>query len=106
MACQSQPDVERYNKLLAPDVKTAKNAIAKAAKSLRLLLTDNDARLGALVEHGLMRDKNPKSVSKELQDNVDKNPALFWTLIREIRLMDGGSEAAAKLESKFEYAIA
>ena len=98
MASQSPPDVERYSKLLAPDVKTTKNAIAKAARSLRLLLAGNDARLSVLVQHGLLRDKNPKSLSRELQDNMDKNPALFWTLVREIGLMEGGSEAAAKLE--------
>ena len=103
MASHCPPDVERYSKLLAPDAKRAKSAVAKAAKSLRVLLTDKEERLAVLVEHGLLRDKNVESLTKELQDSVERSPALFWVLLREISVMEDGSEAAAKLEGMLHH---
>ena len=90
----------RYSGLRAPDPKVAKNAVSKAAKSLRNLLEEDEGKLDVLVQHKLLRDKNPKSVSKELQETVLQEPALFWVLLREIENFTDGTEAAKKLAGK------
>ena len=98
MASASPPEVESYNGLEIPDGKTAKNAIAKAAKALRGLFTDQQERIDVLVQKGLLRHKNFESLTKELQLNVENNPALFWVLLGEISRLKDGAEAKRKLE--------
>ncbi len=98
MAASSPPGNERYSDLKAPDAKVAKNAIAKAAKALRTLLANDEKKLDILVKHRLLRDKNTKSVTKELQETILQEPALFWVLLREIENFADGAEAARKLE--------
>ena len=99
MAASSQPSKKCYNGLKPPDAKVAKNALAKAAKSLKNLLdTDGEEKRDVLVQHGLLRDKNPESVTKELQKTIVQEPALFWVLLRDIENFADGAEAARKLE--------
>ena len=99
----SSPLLRSYSGIKAPDAKVAKNAIAKAAKSLRSLLENDEEKRKVLFQHGLLRDKDPKSLSKELQETIVQDPALFWVLLRETEsFADGaGAEAARKLEGKF-----
>ena len=92
----------RYCGLRAPDPKVAKNAVSKAAKSLRNLLEKDEDKLDVLVQYKLLRDKNPKSISKELQETVMQEPALFWVLLREIENFADGAEAAKKLAGKVD----
>lgn len=103
MAASSPPDKKCYIGLKAPDAKVAKNAIAKAAKSLRALLANDEEKLEILIQHGLIRDKNAKSVTKELQETVMQEPALFWVLLREIEKFADGAEATKKLEGTAEW---
>lgn len=106
MAANSPPpDKKCYSGLKAPDAKVAKNAIAKAAKSLRALLANDEEKLDVLIQHGLLRDKNAKSVTKELQETVMQEPALFWVLLREIEKFADGAEAAKKLEGTAEWIL-
>lgn len=98
MAASSPSDKKCYSGLKVPDAKVAKNAIAKAAKSLRTLLASDKEKLDVLVQHGLLRDKNAKSITKELQETIVHEPALFWVLLREIEKFADGAEAARKLE--------
>ena len=98
MAESSPADKKCYSGLKAPDAKVAKNAIAKAAKSLRTLLANDEEKLDVLIQHGLLRDKTTKSLTKELQETVVNEPALFWVLLREIENFADGAEAARKLE--------
>lgn len=98
MAASSPSDKKCYSGLKVPDAKVAKNAIAKAAKSLRTLLASDKEKLDVLVQHGLLRDKNAKSITKELQETIVHEPALFWVLLREIENFADGAEAARKLE--------
>ena len=98
----SSPTSSKYSGLKEPDGKTAKNAIAKAAKSLRALLANDGEKLDVLVRQGLLCDKNTKSFTKELQETVVREPALFWVLLREVENFADGAEAAAKLEGAVE----
>jgi predicted metallo-beta-lactamase superfamily hydrolase len=103
-ASSSSPsDKKCYSGLKAPDAKVAKNAIAKAAKALRTLLANDEEKLEILIQHGLLRDKNAKSVTKELQETVVQEPASFWVLLREIEKFADGAEAAKKLEGTVEW---
>ena len=87
-----------YSRLKAPDARVAKNAIAKAVKSLYILLASDEGKLDILVQHGLLRDKNTKNITKELQETIVHKPALFWVLLREIENFADGAEAARILE--------
>lgn len=98
MAASSPADKKSYSGLKAPDAKVARNAIAKAAKSLRTLLANDEEKLDVLLRHGLLRDKNTKSLTKELQETIVHEPALFWVLLREVDKFADGAEAARKLE--------
>ena len=98
MAWSSPLDVADYSRLQTPDCKVAKNAISKAAKALRGLFENNEERIDLLVRHGLLHDKNTKSVTKELQKNVGEDPKLFWVLVREISTFEDGAEAVKKLQ--------
>lgn len=90
-----------------PDGRAAKKAIARAAKSLRTALTDQENLRKALAEGGLLNDENTEDVIKELKENVGKCPNLFEVLIRELSSYNGGKEAADKLQRKLatSYAI-
>ena len=100
MASCSPHNVEDYSQFLVPDGKTAKNAIAKAAKAIRELFSNNEERLDVLVLHGLLRDKNTKSLAKELQEKVVQDPRMFWVLVREISKFEDGAEAVRKLRGR------
>ena len=100
MALASPRKLERYNGLEIPDGKTAKNAIAKAAKALRGLFTGQQERIDVLVQKGLLRHKNFESLIKELQLNVERQPSLFWVLLDEISKHGDGTDATRKLEGK------
>lgn len=103
MASYSPPNLDSCSRLQAPDSKKAKKAIANAAKALRLLLTKNDERVEVLIRRGLVRDRNTKSLIKELQENVGRDPALFWVLLREVSKFQDGAEAAQKLEGTAKF---
>ena len=92
-----------YSGLKAPDAKMAKNAIAKAAKCLRILLENDEEKQKVLFQHGLLRDKDAESLSKELQKNIMQDPAMFWVLLREIVKFPDGIEAARKLEGNLYW---
>ena len=98
MAVSSPSDKKCYSGLKAPDAKMAKYAITKSAKSLHNLLASDEEKLDILVQHGLLRDKNAKSITKELQETIMHEPALFWVLLREIESFADGAEAARKLK--------
>lgn len=100
MALCSSPNVEDYSRFLLPDGKTAKNAIAKAAKAIRELFSNNEERLDVLIRHGLLRDKNTKNLAKQLQENVVQDPSIFWVLVREISKFEDGAEAVMKLRGR------
>ena len=87
---------EIHSTSLTPiDSKTAKKAIAKAARPLRTLLTD---RKDQLVEQGLLAEgTDTKDVVKELKERIGNRPSLFDVLLREIRKFPGGGEVAEKL---------
>ena len=98
----TNPHADCYSGLRDPDPKVAKNAIAKAAKSLRNLLENDEEKLDVLFRHNLLRDKNTKSVAKQLQETIGQEPASFWVLLREIKKFADGAEAAGKLEGTVE----
>ena len=91
-------DVKDYSGLQAPDGKVAKNAVEKAAKFLRALLTNNEERISLLVQHGLLQDGNTTSLTKQLRENIGKKPSLFWVLVRDISQFDDGAEAVKRLQ--------
>ena len=91
-------DVKDYGRLQAPDGKVAKNAVEKAAKFLRTLLTNNEKRISILVEHGLLQEGGTTSLTKQLRENIGKKPSLFWVLVREISQFEDGAEAVKRLQ--------
>ena len=82
------------------DGKIAKKAVAKAARALKALLTNQDEKLEVLVQNGLLQRKDTTNIIKELQEKVGQDPNLFWVLLREIRAFPNGAEAASRLQGK------
>lgn len=76
----------------------AKNAVEKAAKFLRALLTNNEKRISILVQHDLLQEDNTTSLTKQLRENIGKKPSLFWVLLREISQFEDGAEAVKRLQ--------
>lgn len=97
MASYSPPNLDCCSQTQAPDSKKAMKAIANAAKALRILLTDNNERLEVLIQQGLLRSKNTKTLIKDLQENIGQDPALYWVLVREVENFKDGRDAAQKL---------
>ena len=79
------------------DGTTARSAVTKSAKLLRLLLSKQDNRK-QLIDHDLL----PKEIStgnpiKELQQTMLKKSELFTKLVNVVSKLPGGSDAAEKL---------
>ena len=79
------------------DGKTAKKAIAKSAKFLRGLLTNQK---DMLIQHGLLEHKDTEDVVKGLQENIGQHPSLLWVLISQISGIPEGEEAARRLQGE------
>lgn len=99
---QAQLIHESDSQLMAQsiDSKTAIKAIAKSAKFLRGILTDQDERMEMLVQHGLLEHKYTDDVIKSLQSTVGRRPSLLFVLIREISRIPGGEEAVKRLRGE------
>ena len=80
------------------DGKTAKNAVSKAAKHLRILLADQDARSQFIREGLLSKEISQADAIKELQKRVFENPKLFNVMLAVVSGIPGGTDAANKLQ--------
>ena len=100
MAAYSPPDVELNNsqpQVDLVDVTWAKKAIGRVARVLRGLLTDRK-KVDALVQHGLLEQKDMEDVVKGLQKKIGGRPSLFRVLLRELKNFSDGADVAKRLQ--------
>ena len=80
---------------------TAKNAVAKAAKPLRTLLTNQGKNLESLIQCGLLQPNEAQgNIIKVLKEKVEQDANLFWILLDKVSGFSNGAEAEKRLRGK------